>query len=383
MKVKKYSNDKTTRTLAQKLEAYQASGIGIPIQKNRTAAIFATGGLAMLTPFVSQAQCTITPADSGAGSQLFVDVNGDGNIDIGFYRNIGTRTISTFSGSTIFTNRITTSDFEARGSGGLTIKVGRFFGNSVISAGGGLAALGLCKNGGTYFSGSWCGQSGFLGIQLSTGERGFIQLAVSSTAPYFSVLGGGVSDTPNPTQDIIAGDCNSLVAPLPVELVSFTAKAAENHVALQWKTASELNNDRFEIERSKDGISFETIGTVNGNGTTNEEQDYAYYDRTVVDGIYYYRLKQVDYDGKFEKSQVVQVRMSGAQNAVSVFPTVIKDQINIQTDHTERPTVVSDVTGRILRTYAATPNTIDVSDLKAGVYVVLVGDQAVRVVKPQ
>ena len=98
--------------------------------------------------------------------------------------------------------------------------------------------------------------------------------------------------------------------PLPVSLLYFTAEIITNeHVKLRWETVSELNNDRFEIERSSDGIVFNIIGIVDGNGNTNESINYSFDDRFPLYGINYYRFRQVDYDGHWEYSNMVAVKL--------------------------------------------------------------------------
>ena len=97
---------------------------------------------------------------------------------------------------------------------------------------------------------------------------------------------------------------------IPVELTSFTADVSNGVVVLNWSTATEINNQMFEIERrSKEG-QFITIGYVEGYGTTTEPQEYSYMDNSVGTGIYYYKLKQIDYDGSFEYSDVVEVEVT-------------------------------------------------------------------------
>jgi hypothetical protein len=91
---------------------------------------------------------------------------------------------------------------------------------------------------------------------------------------------------------------------LPVELSSFTANADFGVVELQWITSTETNNQGFEVQRSAGG-EFETIAFVDGHGTTTETQVYTYTDRSVNVGSYSYRLKQVDFDGTFEYSDVI------------------------------------------------------------------------------
>lgn len=99
----------------------------------------------------------------------------------------------------------------------------------------------------------------------------------------------------------------SFSVPLPVELIAFDVKLKDGYVALDWVTASELNNSGFEIERSYDLETFEKIGFVDGNGTTSNEHEYLFYDDNFSSGTIYYRLKQIDYNGNFEYSKVVSI----------------------------------------------------------------------------
>ena len=94
---------------------------------------------------------------------------------------------------------------------------------------------------------------------------------------------------------------------LPVELLSFQATAQAQTVQLLWETASEINNDYFEVQRSVDGINFKKIGEVAGNGTTSELVKYELVDKLPIAGVAYYRLKQVDYNGMYEHSDAVSV----------------------------------------------------------------------------
>ncbi|OGU74865.1 MAG: hypothetical protein A2V93_04240 [Ignavibacteria bacterium RBG_16_34_14] len=95
--------------------------------------------------------------------------------------------------------------------------------------------------------------------------------------------------------------------PLPVELTSFTATSNGKEVVLSWSTASEINNRGFEIQRSTNQNKFFTIGFVEGNGTTTERNDYSFSDNSLNNGKLYYRLKQIDYNGNYEYSKVVEV----------------------------------------------------------------------------
>ncbi|MCH7962871.1 MAG: T9SS type A sorting domain-containing protein [Bacteroidetes bacterium] len=94
---------------------------------------------------------------------------------------------------------------------------------------------------------------------------------------------------------------------IPVELTSFTAEVTENVIILNWTTATELNNQGFEIERSSDNETFEKIGFIPGFGTTTESKSYTYKIIEFASGIQYYRLKQIDFDGTYEYSEVIEV----------------------------------------------------------------------------
>jgi len=107
---------------------------------------------------------------------------------------------------------------------------------------------------------------------------------------------------------------------VPVELTSFVANVVDRSVVLNWITATEVNNQGFEIQRSEDEASFSNIGFVPGFGTTTEPKSYSYTDQSVTSGTYYYRLKQIDYDGSFTYSSVVEVEVS--------LPTVLSLEQN-------------------------------------------------------
>jgi hypothetical protein len=95
---------------------------------------------------------------------------------------------------------------------------------------------------------------------------------------------------------------------VPVELTSFAAVVVGSNVELNWSTATELNNQGFYVERSS-GSEFTSVGFVAGYGTTTETRNYTFVDRNVQTGNYSYRLKQVDFDGTFEYSDVVEIEI--------------------------------------------------------------------------
>jgi hypothetical protein len=99
---------------------------------------------------------------------------------------------------------------------------------------------------------------------------------------------------------ITGGDVNVNGVTLPVELISFSGKLNSGIITLNWETATELNNQRFDVQKSLDGENYITIGSIEGQGTTTLRSKYQYTDLQSSKGIFYYRLIQYDFDGQFE-----------------------------------------------------------------------------------
>jgi hypothetical protein len=109
----------------------------------------------------------------------------------------------------------------------------------------------------------------------------------------------GLTNSDIPAGTTISGE------PMPVELISFTYEITNNEVTLFWVTASETNNDYFTIERSEENINFIEIGTILGAGNSNNVLNYKFTDTEPIKDISYYRLKQTDYNGAFEYSDIL------------------------------------------------------------------------------
>lgn len=125
----------------------------------------------------------------------------------------------------------------------------------------------------------------------------------------------------------ITGPSNT---PLPVELAFFTGEALDKGNELRWITLSELDNQRFEIERSEGYTSFEKVGTVNGMGTTAATTEYSFFDPVQGPRNYYYRLRQVDFDGEESLSNTILIRRKTLTD-INVFPTVFDEAMTIST----------------------------------------------------
>ncbi len=141
---------------------------------------------------------------------------------------------------------------------------------------------------------------------------------------------------------------------LPVELSSFKGWNTGSSNTLQWITESELNNERFELERSADGQYFERIATVEGAGTTNETRSYLHEDNAPFMGVNYYRLRQIDYDGTTELSNIVALEVAAEQGVQRFFPNPTTGRLTYQF-HSERSETVTlqvrNMLGQVLDTW--------------------------------
>lgn len=178
--------------------------------------------------------------------------------------------------------------------------------------------------------------------------------------------------------------------PLPVTLLSFTGKYQNGAAVLQWSTASERNNMGFEIEKSADGVNFHKIGFIEGNRNSQVKREYTFTD---LDFQYdtYYRLKQLDIDGKFEYSDLVLVRRQNLGGlSFRLSPNPVDDRVELVSDccdHVQQLTVrlvASD--GRTIGTFTGNMSGINsylnnqLSGFKAGVYHLYIQSPAESVV---
>ena len=166
----------------------------------------------------------------------------------------------------------------------------------------------------------------------STNELGFIlqrKMGDSSSVNVYiiidtlgfnttSYIDSTTSDTTKYTYRIYAYNADTvsvfsniatITTPLPVELTTFTANAIGEKVTVAWETATEINNAGFSVKRSKDNKKFSEITFIKGKGTSTEKSFYSYIDKSVLSGKYYYRLKQIDFDGTYQYLKSVEVDM--------------------------------------------------------------------------
>lgn len=160
--------------------------------------------------------------------------------------------------------------------------------------------------------------------------------------------------------------------PLPVELLSFVAKLQNNNVLLNWATASEVNNKGFEIERSATGNNWSNIGfvgAVTADGNSNAIQNYSFRDSKPSNGMNYYRLKQLDINGKFNYSPVRSVTMQ-QQASIAIQPNPAKDHIIVKGLAGNETIKIYSMHGRLVKEIVAPGNTaiIVLDELNAGMY---------------
>ena len=177
--------------------------------------------------------------------------------------------------------------------------------------------------------------------------------------------------------------------PLPIELLSFIAdwKSTDYEIVeLKWSTASEVNNDYFEVQRSTDGMNFLTLDTVDGSGNSNSMINYSYDDiHPEYNSSSYYRLKQVDFDGNYSYSNIEIVTHSTDSNIIIVFPNPSTDYFSIFsplfTDN-NFTIAIYNMAGQIVHksnVYAnksVTTNSIDVSDFSSGTYILEISSES-------
>ncbi len=196
--------------------------------------------------------------------------------------------------------------------------------------------------------------------------------------------------------DALTGPANTsdysplVLSILPVTYLSFTGTAGNNVVNLNWKTATESNSSHFDVQRSTDGSSYQTIGSVTSAGNSVTTKSYDFVDASPVKGATaYYRLKQVDLDGQFEYSKVILVKSSGSNNRFSFGPNPIKSSlvINLVADEAQTLSLrLIDNSGRVVKAYNKVvtngANQIQLNDLGSvpkGMYILQISGKSMLI----
>lgn len=157
---------------------------------------------------------------------------------------------------------------------------------------------------------------------------------------------------------------------LPVELLFFEAIVTETSNRLIWATGSETNNAGFEIQKSMDGVSWVVIGFVEGTGTSSSQQSYEWIDKNPTMGLSYYRLRQIDFDGREELHEAIISIREEIQEVFRVYPNPVQSVLVV--DHSRSiPSAtfyLHDINGKEIQLTWIDDNCIDLSRLEPGIY---------------
>jgi len=175
-----------------------------------------------------------------------------------------------------------------------------------------------------------------------------------------------------PRDDNTIGACEESTV-LPVELLDFYAKNTNKTVELNWITLTEKNNEYFEIQRSEDGENFKQVGIVDGNGNSNTIISYQAIDSEIeLNKTYYYRLKQVDYNEKYEYSKIISVNTNSFfESEISIYPNPSKGIFTIKANNINSIKIISPV-GKTIKDLLCLQNitnyNVDLSNYPKGIY---------------
>ena len=168
-------------------------------------------------------------------------------------------------------------------------------------------------------------------------------------------------------------------SPVPIQLLNFTAtKQAAGTVLLNWQTTSEINSKSFDVQYSKDGTQWQTLGTVAAAGTSSTQKSYSFVHNTPANGINYYQLKQIDLDANFKMSLVRTVTFSTG-GGVKVLPNPVVDRVYVTTTSSINleSVIVYSAEGKQVERFEsfALGNGIDMSRYSAGTYMLKIIDK--------
>jgi subtilisin-like proprotein convertase family protein len=169
---------------------------------------------------------------------------------------------------------------------------------------------------------------------------------------------------------------------LPVNYRSFTANASNNHIALNWITANELNNKGYYLQRSVDGINYTNITFVAGKGNSGTDNSYFYYDFSAQTNVlYYYRLQQVDQDGRISYSSTAQAIISKKDGGIKIYPNPATTTLQLIGNSTYKNASVQILNskGQLMQssTLINTNTTLNIETLPTGIYLLKISKDGV------
>ena len=208
------------------------------------------------------------------------------------------------------------------------------------------------------FTGSGGPANGVNSINIGASESSSAGIGTSIQNNGTGTWVSGLAETPGE---------NNINDILPVKLIFFQAKNRNLITIIKWQTSSEINNDRFEIERSTDAVRYETIGAVKGNGNSLKLNDYTFVDESPLTGINYYRLKQVDIDGRFDYSDMVSVEIH--KSSIRITPTSTYDFVTVNTG-AQSSIILRSVNGQVMNQQSNSEGnfTVEMAHYPQGIY---------------
>jgi len=237
---------------------------------------------------------------------------------------------------------------------------------------------GIDNTGASYFTGGGSNISTLMLIHYNDiamrWESASGSVSTTGTYPAYTITATGVSSFSPFTWGSSGGN------PVPVKLISFTGQQTNNGAILDWATATEKDNDHFDLERSFDGSNFLKVGEVPGHGNSTSIVNYSYADYNEASAaVVYYRLKQVDYNGAFEYSNIVTLT-PGTKANISILnqsPNPFGDHISVNYNMPSSGSAIIKINDELGRTVSSTQvnanrgvNVIQIntSDLAKGIY---------------
>ena len=191
---------------------------------------------------------------------------------------------------------------------------------------------------------------------LWTSDRGgtFSDAAAASTTYYAP---GSPTDTFDVVRVVITDACNRTTfqskrisvsgsASLPVSIISFSGVAVPQGIQLNWNTSSESNNDYFTLERSADGTHYEAVDNIDGSGNTSHTVQYNYVDESPVNGVNYYRLSQIDFDGSQKTFEPISVKLgddASTLSFVNLYPNPFNGDFILTYHSNEKATTLLEI----------------------------------------
>ncbi len=168
-------------------------------------------------------------------------------------------------------------------------------------------------------------------------------------------------------------DFGYFIVALDVELIDFTARLSRDEVELNWRTASETNNDYFEILHSENGLDFVAVGRVKGNGNTTQLSAYTYTHKNPSVGVNYYKLKQVDFDNTITYTEIRTIDLE--QSEFKVFPNPFTSQIFTSVDGGSY--AVFNTNGKLVQSGTIQNKSINMESLNSGLYIITITNKHV------